>query len=109
MAGQPVEQAPVSGAGAVSGLPQGACDAVFYGGGDRPDRLIVSDMPLRGGPQLPTQEMSDAITFVLRERGFRAGRYRIGYQSCDDSTAQTGISTRTSARPTPRRSPQRAP
>jgi branched-chain amino acid transport system substrate-binding protein len=35
--------------------------------------------------------MSQAITFILRERGFRAGALRIGYQSCDDSTAQTGI------------------
>jgi branched-chain amino acid transport system substrate-binding protein len=26
---------------------------------------------------------------VLRQHGFRAGRYTVGYQSCDDSTAQT--------------------
>jgi branched-chain amino acid transport system substrate-binding protein len=69
----------------------GACDKQFYGGGGRPDGLIVSDMPLRSGPRLPTQQMSDAIAFVLRERGFRAGRYRIAYQSCDDSTEQSGI------------------
>ena len=35
--------------------------------------------------------MSEAIAHVLRQRGFRAGRLRIGYQSCDDSTAQAGI------------------
>jgi branched-chain amino acid transport system substrate-binding protein len=35
--------------------------------------------------------MTQAITFILRERGFRAGALRIGYQSCDDSTTQTGI------------------
>ena len=56
-----------------------------------PDRLIVSDMPLRGGGALPTPQMSEAIAYVLRQRGFRAGRLRIGYQSCDDSTAQAGI------------------
>lgn len=54
-------------------------------------RPIVSDLPLRGGPDLPTRQMSQAIAFVLRERDFRAGRFTIGYQSCDDSTAQTGI------------------
>ncbi len=27
----------------------------------------------------------DAIEFVFRERGFRAGEYRVGYQSCNDS------------------------
>ena len=35
--------------------------------------------------------MTAAITFVLREHDFRAGRFRLGYQSCDDSTAQTGV------------------
>jgi branched-chain amino acid transport system substrate-binding protein len=75
----------------VSGLPESTCGEVFYGGEGVPERLIVSDMPLRGGPALPTQQMSDAIAYVLRERGFRAGRFRVGYQSCDDSTEQTGI------------------
>jgi branched-chain amino acid transport system substrate-binding protein len=28
---------------------------------------------------------------MLRQRGFRAGPYRVAYQSCDDLTAQTGI------------------
>ena len=27
---------------------------------------------------------------VLRDNGFRAGEYVVGYHSCDDSTAQTG-------------------
>ena len=72
-------------------LPAGTCGGVFYGGRGVPDRLIVSDMPLRGGGALPTSQMSEAIAHALRRRGFRAGRLRIGYQSCDDSTAQAGI------------------
>jgi branched-chain amino acid transport system substrate-binding protein len=72
-------------------LPAATCGRVFYGGSGVPDRLIVSDMPLRGGGALPTLQMSEAIAYVLRQRGFRAGRLRIGYQSCDDSTAQAGI------------------
>ncbi|MGH2840487.1 MAG: BTAD domain-containing putative transcriptional regulator, partial [Solirubrobacteraceae bacterium] len=75
----------------IDALPADTCGRVFYGGKGKPDRLIVSDMPLRGGPGLPTQQMSQAIAFTLRQRGFRAGRFRIAYQSCDDSTAQTGI------------------
>jgi YVTN family beta-propeller protein len=78
-------------ASAGGGLPAAACGQVFYGGGGTPDKLIVSDMPLRGGPALPTRQMSDAIAYVLRERDFRAGRFRVAYQSCDDSTEQTGI------------------
>jgi len=35
--------------------------------------------------------MAAAITFVLRERGFRTGGHRISYQSCDDSLARTGL------------------
>ena len=35
--------------------------------------------------------MNAAITLVLREHDFRAGRLRLGYQTCDDSTAQTGV------------------
>ena len=31
--------------------------------------------------------MVQAITFVLRERGFAAGEKRVGFQSCDDSVA----------------------
>ena len=87
--------APVAAAGEAPeggpALPAGTCGRVFYGGSGAPDRLIVSDMPLRGGGALPTLQMSQAIAHVLRQRGFRAGRLRIGYQSCDDSTAQAGI------------------
>ena len=87
--------APVAAAGEAPeggpALPAATCGRVFYGGSGVPDRLIVSDMPLRGGGALPTLQMSEAIAHVLRQRGFRAGRLRIGYQSCDDSTAQAGI------------------
>ena len=52
-----------------------------------PERLIVSDLQLhRPGIGL----IPDAIAFVLRQHEFRAGRFRIGYQSCDDSTARQG-------------------
>ena len=32
----------------------------------------------------------DAIRTVLANHGFRAGKYTVGYRSCDDSTAQAG-------------------
>jgi branched-chain amino acid transport system substrate-binding protein len=34
--------------------------------------------------------MVDAIRLVLRQHQFKAGRFTVGYRSCDDSTAQTG-------------------
>ncbi|MGZ4202650.1 MAG: ABC transporter substrate-binding protein, partial [Thermoleophilaceae bacterium] len=89
-AGRSIEAAAPGNAG-VAALPASVCGRVFFGGGGKPQKLIVSDLPLRGAPDLPVQQMSSAIAFVLREHGFRAGRFRIGYQSCDDSTSQTSI------------------
>ena len=57
-------------------------------GGKRPDLLIVSDFPLQGGQASETRPLVEAIRFVLRRHGFQAGRYAVGYQSCDDATAQ---------------------
>jgi branched-chain amino acid transport system substrate-binding protein len=69
-------------------LPASACGPVVTGSG-RPDVLIASDLPLQAGDLMRT--IVDAIRFVLRERNFSAGDYTVGYQSCDDSTAQTGF------------------
>lgn len=80
-----------SGARAVEGaLPAGICGPVFRGR-EEPDLLVVSDFPLQGGLRFSTLQMAAAISFVLRKRGFRAGEFTVGYQSCDDSVAQTGI------------------
>jgi branched-chain amino acid transport system substrate-binding protein len=35
--------------------------------------------------------MADAMAFVLRRHGFRAGRWRVAYQSCDDAIAATRL------------------
>jgi branched-chain amino acid transport system substrate-binding protein len=80
----------VSIAGAPKGetLPASACGRVFTGSG-RPDVLIASDLPLQTGDVL--RLTVDAIRFVLQKHRFRAGDHTVGYQSCDDSTAQTGF------------------
>ena len=38
--------------------------------------------------------MADAIRFVLKDHGHRAGAFTVGYRSCDDSTAQSGDTER---------------
>jgi ABC-type branched-subunit amino acid transport system substrate-binding protein len=79
-------------ADARTGAPVHAhCSATFYRGPGRPDRLIVTDLPLQGGVRLSAQQMAQAAAFVLAERGFRAGPLRVGIQSCDDSIARTGL------------------
>jgi ABC-type branched-subunit amino acid transport system substrate-binding protein len=72
-------------------LPTSFCHRPFYGGGQPAQRLIVSDLPLQGGLRLSSQQMTDAMAFVLRQRGFRAGRWRVAYQSCDDAVAATRL------------------
>ncbi len=71
-------------------LPASSCGKRFYGGAGSPRFTVVSDLPLQGQPRSATLPMTEAIRFVLEQRGFRAGQYTVGYQSCDDSTAQAG-------------------
>ena len=74
----------------VEPLSSRICEPVLAGA-DESDLLVVSDLPLQGGIQITTTQMAQAIAFVLRERGFRAGRFAVAYQSCDDSIASTGL------------------
>jgi branched-chain amino acid transport system substrate-binding protein len=74
----------------VRALPETICGRLVSGS-ESPRFIVLSDLPLRGGPRFVTPQMSAAILYVLRRRSFRAGRYPVGYQSCDHSTAQTGL------------------
>jgi DNA-binding SARP family transcriptional activator/ABC-type branched-subunit amino acid transport system substrate-binding protein/DNA-binding beta-propeller fold protein YncE len=74
--------------GAVS---ESFCSGVEFAEGGTPRVLIVSDFPLQHGRgPFPTLQYSDVVRFVLARRGFRAGKYSVGYQSCDDSTVGRG-------------------
>jgi DNA-binding SARP family transcriptional activator/ABC-type branched-subunit amino acid transport system substrate-binding protein len=92
----PAAQAPPASptATGVSALPASFCQRPFYGGDEPPQRLVVSDLPLQGGLRLSSQQMADAIAFVLRQHGFRAGRWRVAYQSCDDAVSTTRLPDR---------------
>jgi DNA-binding SARP family transcriptional activator/ABC-type branched-subunit amino acid transport system substrate-binding protein len=67
-------------------LPNSQCSPVYSAPGARPRYLVVSDLPLGGRSILhdSAAQLAQAILFALRERGFRAGRFTIGYQACDD-------------------------
>jgi len=72
-------------------LPSAACGPVFYKGSGKPQYLIASDLPLQGAGRAQNIAMGKAIQYVLdTQYHFKAGKYTIGYQACDDSTAQTG-------------------
>lgn len=78
------------GGGNVEALPSASCSPIYYEGKGDPDAIIASDLPLQGANRALTTEMVEAIKFVLKQRDFKAGDRTIGYQSCDDSTAQAG-------------------
>jgi DNA-binding SARP family transcriptional activator/ABC-type branched-subunit amino acid transport system substrate-binding protein/DNA-binding beta-propeller fold protein YncE len=71
-------------------LPASVCRDVYYSPEGSPDVLIVSSLPLQGDGRQFAQPMVDAIRHVLKQRGFEAGAFSVGYQSCDSSTAQAG-------------------
>jgi len=79
-----------SGAVARSGatpLPASSCSAIQNAGGKY---LIASDLPLEGSGRTQTSQMTRAIAFILKAHQWKAGKYSVAYQSCDDATAQAG-------------------
>jgi len=75
---------------AVTPLPSSSCGPIVYKGSGSPDYIVASDLPLQGAIRAQTVQISRAMIWDLANRGWKAGSYKIGYQSCDDSTAQTG-------------------
>jgi branched-chain amino acid transport system substrate-binding protein len=74
----------------VEELPSSACTAIEFEGEGDPDVLIASDLPLQGSSRTQTLQMVGAIRQVLADNEWKAGDLNVGYQSCDDSTAQAG-------------------
>jgi branched-chain amino acid transport system substrate-binding protein len=66
----------------------GSCGPLVYDGEGEPDVIVVSDMPRRGFFAPSTKELVETIEFVLRRREFRAGEFRVGFQSCDDAVGE---------------------
>jgi branched-chain amino acid transport system substrate-binding protein len=74
----------------VTPLPSSSCSPIVYKGSGSPDFIIASDLPLQGAIRHQTVQLSRAVLWALQQSGWKAGNWKIGYQSCDDSTAQTG-------------------
>jgi branched-chain amino acid transport system substrate-binding protein len=78
------------GGGGATALPSASCGPIRYEGDGKPDLLIASDLPLQGSNRSLTTEMADAVELILSQHDFKAGGKTVGFQSCDDSTAQAG-------------------
>ena len=61
------------------------CDRLYYERPGTPQVLIVSDLPLEDSAHTAMQQMTQAIKLTLKDDGFRAGRFSVGYVVCDDS------------------------
>jgi branched-chain amino acid transport system substrate-binding protein len=77
-------------AATVNALPSSSCGPIVYKGSGKPDFIIASDLPLQGAIRKQTVQISRAMIWALQQKGWKAGTWKIGYQSCDDSTAQSG-------------------
>ena len=76
------------GGGDVEALPSSSCTALQFEGEGDPDYLLASDFPLQGSSRTQTEQIVAAIQHELDQRDWKAGDYNIGFQSCDDATAQ---------------------
>lgn len=81
-------------AGKTSGatlLPSSSCGPLFYSGPGKPQYIVASDLPLQGAGRSQNLAMGQAIRYVLEKQyKFKVGKFTIGYQECDDSTAAKG-------------------
>jgi branched-chain amino acid transport system substrate-binding protein len=71
-------------------LPSASCEPIQYEGSGKPETIIASDLPLQGSNRALTTEMAQAVEFILKQHDWKAGGKTIGFQSCDNSTAQAG-------------------
>ena len=74
----------------VNALPSSSCGPIVYKGSGKPDFIIASDLPLQGAIRAQTVQISRAMIWALQQKAWKAGHWKVGYQSCDDSTAQAG-------------------
>ncbi|HEY8843135.1 MAG TPA: ABC transporter substrate-binding protein, partial [Gaiellaceae bacterium] len=76
------------GGSGVTALPASSCNALQYKGSGKPDYLMASDLPLIGGSREQTVQMNKAIAYVLQQQSWKAGKYKIAFQPCNDASAQ---------------------
>ncbi|HEY3435205.1 MAG TPA: hypothetical protein VGK41_06100, partial [Solirubrobacterales bacterium] len=79
---------------AVTPVASSACGPLQFGGQGTPEAIVVSDLPLQGDSKQRSAQMNDAIRLVLEGANWQAGGVKVGFQACDDSSAQTGLWTK---------------
>jgi branched-chain amino acid transport system substrate-binding protein len=88
--GNNTNQTSTSSGGTATALPASSCPGGISKGSTNPQFIVASDLPLQGSGRTQTEQMVNAIKFIFKQQNYKAGKYTVGYQSCDDSTAQAG-------------------
>ena len=70
--------------GKLTALPTSAC-AKPVGPSDA-KYIVASDLPLQGAGRAQTEEMVKAIEFVLKQRNYTAGKYKVQFPSQAEMT-----------------------
>jgi branched-chain amino acid transport system substrate-binding protein len=66
-------------------LGSNGCSSLHYRGDGQPDLLIAADLPLEPGALALTDPMVEAMTLALERRSYKAGKYRVALQVCDEA------------------------
>ena len=73
---------------ALTPLPSSSCGKLQ--GPSSAQFIIASDLPLQGAGRALRAEMNRSIAYMFQQANWKAGKYTIAFQACDDSTAQKG-------------------
>jgi branched-chain amino acid transport system substrate-binding protein len=68
-------------------LPASVCGPITFGGHGKPELLIANSEPLQGPFSAHGLQNAQAAKLVLAKRGWRAGRFTVGMQVCDEAVA----------------------
>jgi DNA-binding SARP family transcriptional activator/ABC-type branched-subunit amino acid transport system substrate-binding protein/streptogramin lyase len=79
--------------GAEGTLPRSFCSPVHYAGRGRPDVLVAVPLSLQGFGAQASAQMVEAIRLVFERRDYRAGRFAVGFQACNDADRSSGFPT----------------
>ena len=76
-----------TGPGATTALAPTTCSPVYHRSGVSPQYLVAADMPLQGQQGAVGAQVAAATQLMMREHRFQAGRFPLGFQVCDATTA----------------------
>ena len=84
---------PRAATGTPGALPSSLCSRVFSGPGVRPDLLVALPLSLQGFGAQASNQIRTAVQLVFEQHRWRAGRFTVGFQACNDADRTSGFPT----------------